>query len=56
MIKLADILKETKPIVSSAKVVCKNCGHSWEFTKGGDDPYICHKCFEDNKPKKVNKK
>ena len=28
-------------------VTC-DCGWSWKLSEGGDDPYVCHKCGEDN--------
>lgn len=37
----------TESIVNN-KVVCDNCGWSWELSDGGDDPYTCHKCGQDN--------
>ena len=30
------------------KVVCDNCGWSWDISSGGKDPYLCHKCGYDN--------
>jgi hypothetical protein len=36
------ILKE-----ETESVVCK-CGWSWKLSDGGDDPYVCHKCGNDN--------
>tara|TARA_R110000851_G_scaffold16304_1_gene53277 strand:+ start:13 stop:1677 length:1665 start_codon:yes stop_codon:yes gene_type:complete len=32
------------------KVVCDNCGWSWDISSGGKDPYLCHKCGYDNTP------
>jgi len=29
---------------------CQNCSWSWKASEGGDDLYICHKCYTDNKP------
>jgi hypothetical protein len=29
-------------------ITCKNCGWHWPLAKGGNDPYICHKCGHDN--------
>lgn len=29
-------------------VICDNCGWSWELSDGGNDPYTCHKCGQDN--------
>jgi hypothetical protein len=25
-------------------IVCKKCGHSWDYKEGGEDPYTCHMC------------
>jgi len=30
------------------EVKCENCGWEWDLEKGGDDPYLCHKCGHDN--------
>ena len=38
------------------KIVCDNCGWSWDILDGGDDVYICHKCGHDNTPINENKK
>jgi len=32
------------------KIVCDNCGWSWNIVDGGDDLFICHKCGHDNSP------
>jgi hypothetical protein len=37
------------------KIVCDNCGWSWNIKDGGDDLYICHKCGHDTTPIKENK-
>jgi hypothetical protein len=37
------------------KIVCDNCGWSWNIKDGGDDLYTCHKCGHDNTPLKENK-
>jgi hypothetical protein len=42
------IIKET---VENGKVICDNCGWSWDISEGGDDTYTCHKCGHDNTPK-----
>lgn len=34
--------------VIDGKVICDNCGWSWALSDGGDDPYTCHKCGQDN--------
>jgi tRNA(Ile2) C34 agmatinyltransferase TiaS len=38
-------------IVTKKKVICDNCGWSWKLSEGGDDPYICHKCWHNNEVK-----
>jgi hypothetical protein len=43
--KFLDMLKEIAEEQQSSKVVCK-CGWGWEISKGGEDPYVCHKCGE----------
>lgn len=30
------------------KIECKGCGWSWDLKDGGSDPYMCHKCGQDN--------
>jgi len=30
------------------KVICDNCGWSWDLKDGGEKPYLCHKCDHDN--------
>jgi hypothetical protein len=30
------------------KIVCQNCGWSWNVKDGGNDLYVCHKCNTDN--------
>ena len=42
-----EFLKEN---VSNGVVTCSGCGWDWEISVGGDDPYICHKCWRDNDP------
>lgn len=37
-------------IVTNTKVICDNCGWSWNKADGGDDLYICHKCNHNNTP------
>ena len=32
------------------KIICDNCGWSWNIVDGGDDLFICHKCGHDNSP------
>jgi ribosomal protein S27AE len=38
-------------MVKDGKVICDNCGWSWDIADGGDDTYSCHKCGHDNIPK-----
>ena len=33
------------------KIICDNCGWSWKLSEGGNDPYTCHKCGNDNTKK-----
>lgn len=47
MIKLNDILNER---IENHKVICDNCGWSWNISDGGKDTYTCHKCGTDNTP------
>jgi len=47
MIKLKDILNEK---VDGSKVVCDKCHWSWDISDGGNHPYTCHKCGNDNTP------
>lgn len=37
------------------KVVCDNCGWSWNIEDGGKDVYLCHKCGHDNTPVKLTR-
>ena len=37
--------------IKNNKVICDNCGWSWDIEDGGKDTYICHKCGHDNTPK-----
>ena len=40
--------------VENGEVICDNCGWSWKISEGGDDTYICHKCWHDNQPNPIN--
>jgi len=40
-----------KEVVSKDKILCDNCGWSWNIKDGGDDLYICHDCGHDNTPR-----
>jgi hypothetical protein len=30
------------------EIVCQKCGWHWKVKDGGDDLYVCHKCYSDN--------
>jgi hypothetical protein len=47
MIKLKDILNEK---IDGSKVICDKCHWSWNISDGGNTPYTCHKCGNDNTP------
>jgi hypothetical protein len=47
MIKLGDILNED---VKDGVVTCDDCNWHWDISDGGDSPYLCHKCGNDNTP------
>jgi hypothetical protein len=47
------ILKVLREEISKGKVTCDNCGWSWKLSEGGYDPYICHQCNYNNKPKNL---
>lgn len=49
--KLIDILKELFEEDGST-IKCK-CGWEWDLSKGGDEPYICHKCGQDTRKQVV---
>ena len=42
------IRKVLREMVTKTKVICDECGWSWDIADGGDDLYICHKCGHDN--------
>jgi hypothetical protein len=37
------------------KITCSGCGWKWDLSDGGNDPYICHKCGNDNEDNYVTK-
>jgi hypothetical protein len=39
-----------KETTNEGEVKCNNCGWKWKLADGGKDPYICHKCGNDNNP------
>jgi hypothetical protein len=34
--------------ITDDKIVCQNCGWSWDVEDGGNDLFVCHKCNSDN--------
>ena len=32
-------------------IICDECGWSWKLSEGGNDPYTCHKCGNENSKK-----
>ena len=34
--------------ITKESVVCDECGWSWKLSEGGNDPYTCHKCGNEN--------
>ena len=44
---LAQLIGE---IITDTKIICDNCGWSWNKEDGGDDLYMCHKCGHNNMP------
>ena len=47
MIKLSDILNEG---VKDGVVTCDKCNWQWDISDGGEHPFTCHKCGNDNTP------
>jgi len=51
MTKLKDILKEK---IEGSTIICDKCGWQWDISDGYDggetNPYLCHKCGNDNTP------
>lgn len=45
-------LKYLMEIVTNKEVICDKCGWSWKIEEGGEDPFVCHKCGNDNSNKK----
>mgnify|MGYP000689697843 FL=1 len=43
--------EEVKESIVGQKIVCDNCGWSWDIADGGDDMFTCHECgSDDNQP------
>jgi len=53
--QLNRIKKMMNTITEDKKITC-DCGHSWNLKDGGDDPYTCHKCGNDNSKKELTEK
>jgi hypothetical protein len=52
---MRDLIKKIlREEIVKNKVVCDGCGWSWKLSDGGEDKYVCHKCGNDNAPKKSN--
>ena len=35
-------------MISKTRITCDICGWSWKKSEGGNDLYICHKCYHNN--------
>lgn len=48
--EIVDELQAEKQCVVSKdfKIVCEQCDWSWNYSEGGNDTYVCHKCGHDN--------
>jgi hypothetical protein len=46
--ELAQGLEEA---IMGDKIECDNCDWSWDIKDGGDDLFLCHKCWHDNTPR-----
>jgi hypothetical protein len=40
--------KNESTLPSTGKMTCRFCGWSWSLKGGGEHPYTCHKCWNDN--------
>jgi hypothetical protein len=40
--------KRGKIINNPSEINCHNCNWKWKVKDGGDDLFICHKCYSDN--------
>ncbi len=52
--KYNQIIRSKK--LNDKTINCKECGWSWNFSEGGDEPYLCHKCGNDNSKKELTEK
>jgi len=39
--------------INSDTIECSNCGWKWEKSEGGEHPYTCHKCGNDNSDESI---
>ena len=51
---IVDLSNDLNEAIVGDKIVCDNCGWSWNIVDGGNDLFICHKCGHDNEP--INEK
>ena len=49
-------LRKIVETIKDGKVICDNCGWSWDLSDGGNDPYLCHKCGHDNSKTELTEK
>ena len=42
--EMSTYLNKIYESVENNKVICDDCGWSWDLSDGGNDPYTCHKC------------
>jgi hypothetical protein len=40
--------KNESTLPSTGKMTCRFCSWSWDLKDGGEHPYTCHKCWNDN--------
>ena len=41
-------INESEITSKDERIVCDECGWSWDLSDGGNDPYTCHKCGHEN--------
>jgi hypothetical protein len=49
------ILKE-ETLKLDMNIICDECGWSWKLSEGGNDPYTCHKCGNENSKSELTEK
>ena len=45
-----ELALDLEEAIVGEKIECDNCDWSWDIKDGGDDLYLCHKCWHDNTP------